>query len=413
MEIVPSMDPSPENEPPPSLRRPRRRRWVFALVACSMAGLFALVIVEAAFRWFVPVTDVPFQFWDPVVGLRRFPDQRGMSMSGQSVRAWYNFNAQGWNYPTDFSFTRPPRTRRVCMVGDSYVEALQVDCDKQMAVLLEKKLSRPERPVQCYPFGVSGYGTAQEYQIIRHYALEYKPDVVIIFFTANDVYDASPYLSPVDPVYARFRLDDAGQLEPMPTTAWAPSGFRRWASKFALARYLLIQKRLLNPRRAAGPAGVTLRETSGKTTADQFPGMKMARDEQGKTSWALVERLLGAAKADCAAKGSTLVLVYRGHLPEIEAAEGGPAYQPPPSESDPYCLDKRIFEMGKDFLAPIAKRLEIPYLDLTEALITKVRETGRPHNFQDDDHYNELGHAVAADEMARLVDRLLEQSTRP
>jgi hypothetical protein len=279
-----------------------------------------------------------------------------------------------------------------------------------MAVLLEKELSRPDRPVQCYPFGVSGYGTTQQYQIIRHYILDFKPDVVIVFFTANDVYDCSPYLSAVDSSFARYRLDAAGALEPMPMTSWTPSGLRRWAAKSAIARYMLIQKRLLNPRRAGGPAGVTLRETRGQSASAEFLGAKMSMEERGKMSWLLVERLLAVAKADCAARGAKLAVVYRGNLPEIEAAEDGKTYIPPPRDDDPYCLDSRIFEMGKDFLAPMAIRLGIDYLDLTPALVERVRATGRPHNFADDDHYNELGHSVAADQMARLVDGLLEGS---
>ncbi|HKQ46996.1 MAG TPA: SGNH/GDSL hydrolase family protein [Phycisphaerae bacterium] len=389
---------------PRRLRRSRRR---FALAAILLACVVALALSEAVLRLFVPVTDVPFQFWDPVVGPRRLPNQAGNYFSGASVRARYHFNTQGWNYPDDFSFARPAGTRRVCIVGDSYVEALQVNCDKQMAVVLERLLSRPGRPVQCYPFGVSGYGTAQEYQIIRHYALDYAPDVVIVFFTSNDVYDASPYLSPIDSAYARYRLDASGELERMPMTPWAPSGLRRFAAKFALARYTLIQNRLLSPRRATGPGGVTLREASDDTREDQFPGIGMSQDERGKMSWLLVERLLSAAQSDCQARGATLVVVYRGNLPEIEAAEGGPAYQPMTKENDPYCLDQRIFEMGRDFLEPMAARLKIPYLDFTTALVDEVKSTGRPHNFSDDDHFNELGHAAAARAMAGLVEHII------
>lgn len=389
---------------PRPARRSRRR---YALVAVLLAGVVAVVLSEVVFRLFVPVTDVAFQFWDPVVGPRRLPNQVGNYLSGASVRARYQFNAQGWNYPEDFSFTRPAGTRRVCIVGDSYVEALQVDCDKQMAVVLERLLSRPGRPVQCYPFGVSGYGTAQEYQIIRHYALDYAPDVVIVFFTSNDVYDTSPYLSPIDSSYARYRLDASGELERMPMTPWAASGFRRFAAKFALARYALLQNRLLSPRRATGPGGVTLREATGNEREDQFPGVGMSREERGRQSWALVERLLSAAKSECRARGATLVLVYRGNLPEVEAAEGGAAYQSVPKENDPYCLDQRIFEMGRDFLEPMAARLKVPYLDFTTALVAKVKSTGRPHNFADDDHFNELGHAVAAEAIAQLVERII------
>ena len=367
-----------------------------------------LIIAEVGFRLFVPVTDVPFQCWDAVVGLRRISNQRGVNISGRSVHAHYNFNGQGWNYPKDFSFTRTA-ARRLCITGDSYVEALQVDCDKQMAVQLENRLSKPGRPVECYPFGCSGYGTTQEYQIIHHYILDYKPEVVIVFFTANDVYDCSPYLSPIDPFYARYRLDDAGELERMPMTSWERSGIRRWSAQFALARFFLIQKRLLEGRRTPGPAGVTLREISNQATAVDFPGLGMSPEERGKKSWALVEKLLATAKAECRAAGATFVLVYRGNLPEIKAAERSVPFNRLPKEKDPFCVNERVGEMGREFLAPIAARLDIPYLDLTEPLIAHFRSTQQAHNFSDDDHFNEIGHAVAAESMAARVQPILDR----
>lgn len=389
---------------------PKRRRRLFALIALFGSGLMILVLAEIVFRLFVPVTDVPFQFWDPVVGLRRIANQRGLFISGRSVHSHYNFNSQGWNYPKDFSFTRPAGNRRICITGDSYVEALQVDCDKQMAVMMEKRLSKTNRPVECYPFGCSGYGTSQEYQIIHHYILDYKPDVVIIFFTANDVYDCSPYLSPIDPFFALYRLNDADELERMPMKPWDRSGLRRWGAQFALSRYFLVQKRLLEWRRTAGPAGVTLREVSNQASTVKFDGKGMSLEERGRKSWDLIEKLLAAANAECKAAGAALVLVYRGNLPEIDAVENGVSFTPIPRERDPFCLNERVTDMGQDFLAPIAARQKIPYLDLTQPLIAKIRETGRPHNYPDDDHFNEFGHAVAADAMAAFVEPILERS---
>lgn len=385
----------------------RAKRRIFRMLLLTGSLVFSLFLVEIVFRLFVPVTDIPLQFWDPIVGLRKSPNQSGRHIRG-TVRSRYHFNAQGWNYPSDFSFARPPHASRVVLIGDSYVEALQVDCDKQMAVKLESYLSTPDRPMQCYPFGMSGYGTAQEYQLLCHYVLDYAPDVVIFFFTSNDVYDCSPYLSAVDSFYARYLLDDRGELERMPMTSWEPSSVRRWAAHSALARYLFLQQRLFDRPEPKGPTGITLRESAG-TSAD-FSGRDLSPDERGRMSWMLIEKLLAAANAQCRSKGAALLLVYRGNVREIDAAEDGRLYEPPPKETDPWCLNDRLFEMGRDKLAPMADRLGIAYLDLTTPLVTAVRESGRPHNFPDDDHYNELGHDIAAREMSKMAQRWLDQS---
>ncbi len=97
-------------------------------------------------------------------------------------------------------------------------------------------------------------------------------------------------------------------------------------------------------------------------------------------------------------------LAYRGSRPQVEAAVTGVPYVPPPKETDPWCCKERLNEMGQEFLEPITARLGIPYLDLTEALIAKEKESGKRHHWVDDGHYNEIGHAAAAEAMAAWVE---------
>lgn len=392
-------------------RPPRRtaRLWV-KLLALGIS-LFAVVgLVELTFRLFVPVTDVAFQFWDPVVGIRRKPNQRGVNIAGATIRAPYNFNAQGWNYPRDFSHARAQDTLRICLTGDSYVEAMQVPCDRQMAVIAEQTLTSAGQRAEVFPFGCSGYGPAQEYQLIRHYIIDYKPDAVIIFFTQNDVYDSSPYLGAIESSIPAFALDVSGGLEPMGASYWERSGIRRMLAQLAISRYFLIQKRLLDrmagPR---GPGGIVRREGS-ESASERYRGAGMTEVQRYEKSWLLVEKLLAAAKAECARAGIPLCIAFRGHLHEIQAAERGKPYVPAKRELDPYCmLDARINDMGRDYLGPICGRLGIPYLDLTDGLVAMVRSTKGLHNFPDDDHYNAAAHEAAGKAIAAWVREMIAQ----
>ncbi len=386
-----------------------RSRLIFKLVLLAGSIGFIAGLTEIAFRLFVPVTTVAFQFWDPVVGIRRMPNQRGVNIAGNSIRANYNFNAQGWNYPRDFVVERSPHTLRICMTGDSYVEALQVPCEKQMALVMEQTLSAGGKKADVYPFGCSGFGTSQEYQLIRHYMLDYKPDAVIVFFTQNDVYDTSPYLGIIDPAIPGFALGDGGALEPMGAVYWERSSFRRMMAGMALSRYFLIQKRLMD--RMAGPkapGGVVRREVSG-TGTDRFRGGGMSESQRAEKSWLLIEKLLAASKAECVGAGVPLCVVFRGSMPEIQAAERGATYSVLPREVDPYCMNERINEMGRDFVGPICERLKVPYLDLTADLVAKVRNTKGTHNFPDDDHYNADAHEAAGQAMARWIKELVDR----
>jgi lysophospholipase L1-like esterase len=69
--------------------------------------------------------------------------------------------------------------------------------------------------------------------------------------------------------------------------------------------------------------------------------------------------------------------------------------------------------MGREMVAPICGRLAIPYLDLTAALQTEVRRTGRSHTFVDDMHFNAAAHEAAGKALAEWVEGMwAKQPTR-
>lgn len=382
------------------------------LVTVAAALLLGLLSAEAAVRLFLEVTDVPFYFWDPGIGPRIAPRQRGRYILGRSVSGRYNYNSQGWNYPEDFTIEKAAGYRRVCLVGDSQVESLQVDPDEAMHAVAERRSAANGRPVQWYPFGVSGFGTAQEYEVIRRYALDYRPDVVILLFLQNDPFDTSHYLVDLPPHLVRYVLAPDGELSFRPPGPWHPSMTRRLAAKSALIRYLLLQKGLLNRfrPRAAIPAvgGLPVREDAlvfRHSLVDSLTGMSM--QERQKLTWDLIAKLLEASRDECRRRGAVFAVAFRGWGDEIDAPIRPEPSAVPPRDVDPYCLGPRVREMGREWVGPIASRLGVPYLDLTADLRAEVARTRRSHRFPDDGHFSALGHAAAGEALARWVETLL------
>ncbi len=86
------------------------------------------------------------------------------------------------------------------MVGDSFVEALQVPLEKAFWSVMERKLEEcPRRgisKVEVLSFGVGGYSTAQELVLLQKRVWQFSPDVVVLLFTTgNDVRDNSRTLN--------------------------------------------------------------------------------------------------------------------------------------------------------------------------------------------------------------------------
>ncbi|MCI0567848.1 MAG: hypothetical protein L0Z52_06615, partial [Acidobacteria bacterium] len=107
----------------------RRSQWTFRLLAISLAGVCFLLLSEVAFRIFLPVSDIPYWETDPVLGYRHQPGTEGRFVS-RAYNARFRINNRGWSNLTDYAPDKRPGVRRVAIVGDSYVEALQMDVGK-------------------------------------------------------------------------------------------------------------------------------------------------------------------------------------------------------------------------------------------------------------------------------------------
>ncbi|MCK6456568.1 MAG: hypothetical protein L6Q92_08575 [Phycisphaerae bacterium] len=401
MSVQPMTHDPPSTSVTPPRRRTSRRKLAAALllsVALSLAG------AELFFRLAMNVTNVPYYFWDPVIGIRRAPNQSGAYTWGGHVNGRFRFNAQGWNHSRDYVVVKPPHGRRVCLVGDSFVESLQVQPDETMYALAEKAMSRPERPVEWYAFGCSGFGAAQNYNVIRHYALDYQPDVVVMFFTENDVHDCSPYITKLEPYVSSYELDERDELRPILSGEYRPAAWRRIVSRSALVRFAWIhlQNKIARSRAPAAEAALILREG-----AQTLPSSSREKTDARERSWRLIEKLLTAARDECRRQGATFAVVFRGCRTQLRADFEHRPYVPMPRSEDPWCLGARVGEMGREFIGPICGRLGIPYLDLTDALMQEARQTGRRHDFEGDAHFSPTGHAAAAKAMAAWIEPML------
>ncbi|MFO0974064.1 MAG: hypothetical protein U1A27_11600 [Phycisphaerae bacterium] len=390
----------------------RRAALLLALLLVLVGGVVGLEVIV---RLFVPVTDVPFYFWDPTLGLRRAPNQAGRYLNGWDVRGRYHFNAQGWNDPREFSVARPAGVRRVCLVGDSQVESLQVQPDETMYAVAEQQMNRPDRAVQWYAFGCSGWGTQHEYECIRKYVLDYSPEVVVLLFVQNDPMDCSPYVGTPDPHSVVYWLDGQEQLTLAYPTEYEPSALRRLSARSALVRLLMVQHdvvgklkaRLSGKQVVQGVGQLPLRDLVERAKSDLVPGLAtMSLEERQIKTWKLVEKLLEAARDECARRGARFVVASRGWSYEIDAPLKHTQFQAPPKNADPYCLDTRVSEMGREWVGPICARLNIPYLDLTAALQTEVMKQRQSHRFPKDNHYNALGHRAAGMALAAWIESL-------
>ncbi len=162
------------------------------LLAILIGPLLLFVVGELIFRlnpgWTAdPPATPPYNY--------RVPDKK----MGWFVQAGYAFEGtmndfKGNPYAVKLTFGKNGfRTygdlnasgrKRVLFIGDSYTACAQTSDDKTWHRLLADSL-----PVEVFAYGAAGFGTTQEYLIVKEYMDEIKPDLVVIMFCTNDFID--------------------------------------------------------------------------------------------------------------------------------------------------------------------------------------------------------------------------------
>jgi lysophospholipase L1-like esterase len=86
-----------------------------------------------------------------------------------------------------YSQAKPPGTFRVAGIGDSNMYGMGAPRERVFLKQAEQLLARSaNRPVEVINFGVPGYNTAQEANLLEDVVAAWDPDLVVLQFCAND-----------------------------------------------------------------------------------------------------------------------------------------------------------------------------------------------------------------------------------
>lgn len=175
----------------------RATRLSFANLALLVASfLCGLILIELALRllgWSFPVFARP----DAELGWSFRPNVSGWSTHENT--AYVRINRLGFR-GADWSEQPPPNGLRIAVLGDSFVDATNLAEEQSFTGMIETHLAacpafRNDR-VELLNFGVSGYGTAQQYLLLQQKIASFHPNVVLLaFYIGNDVADNSRPLS--------------------------------------------------------------------------------------------------------------------------------------------------------------------------------------------------------------------------
>jgi hypothetical protein len=288
-------------------------------------------------------------------------------------------NSSGF-HDGEHALAKPEGTYRIVVLGDSVAASLQVPRERGFLALLEAELSaraRAGRTIELINAGIDGFGTAQELLLLREEGLGYDPNLVLLeMFIANDLTDNSIEAGNGNHYLALrcgrpyFVLEDGEpELVGLVRTPQGGGSLERILRRSHLYATLVP------------PEGDGARVAFGDHDVARF-----GESPAVTASWELTRGLVRALAEEAGHRGVPLVVVAVpdkiavGQLSELQRESG---FDTHPHQAVHQALDGFLEAEG------------IAHVDLHPALAAYVRERG-PAYFEVDSHWNEVGHAVAA-----------------
>ena len=300
---------------------------------------------------------------------------------------------------------RTPGVPRVLVLGDSFVEALQVDLSDTFTAQLEDRLG-----IEVLNAGVSGYATDNEVRAFTATGLAYHPDaVLLVFYVGNDVLENG----------ARLYLRDPRGL---PAKPWLRSD----GVSGRLAACLAVH-------RAAARVSAAIPAALWRTSRIVRFGAVLGVDEMlaaacagatGAPRLAGVPELLGVYEPPATPAWAEAWETTEQSLRELARSvqEAGMAFGVAlASAAFEYDAAMRVHERMYPATREVAWQWEYPskrlgafldgeairWVSLRPAFERHYRETGRPGAYVWDGHWDAEGHAVVADTLAPFVSGLV------
>ncbi len=291
------------------------------------------------------------------------------------------WNSHGY-YDRDRSLDKPPGTYRVVIIGDSYVESLQVPLEKTFHKRLEHALNHagglwPGTRFEVIALGNSGSGQKRSLEVLQNLGMRFDPDLVILTLCPNDFCDDHPDLRHERSLAVGEATREVRNL----------ARHRYYFAAFALGRVNEIRRN----RISVSPELL-------QWSKDNLP-----RIEEG---WRRCLSYVEEAATLTQDRNIALLLAYTGDTIEVEhrlnehavvAALRSEGNEHKRIEWDLHKTEKRL----ADFCA----ERSIPFISMIAPLSHARRITGK-HVFGD--HYTIFGHQVVGETLFHTIRSMIE-----
>lgn len=395
------------------------KRRLFKLILVFFGLLVGLLTAEICLR-IVGYSFPEFYTANETTGYALAPNAAGWyRKEGKSL---VRINSDGLR-DDEHLIKKPENTIRVAILGDSYAEALQVALEDSFPQILERKLQTCEafggKQIEVINFGVSGYGTAQEYLTLREKVWKYAPDIVILAMTLNnDITDNSRHFKRTEIPYFVFQNDKL-----VPDNSFRDSGSFQFknSSLNRIGRWfydnlrvvqalheiqIALKYRLDQWKNKPSPAVQTFALQTGKT-AQQAAEVgidnqiyRVPADEFWNEAWRVTENLILLANEETKSKNAKFFVVTLSNAPQVNPNPAArEEFRQRVGSPDLLYPDKRIKNFGE------TNNISVVNL-APELQIFAERNNVFLHGFDSQigsGHWNSAGHKAAGEILSEKI----------
>jgi hypothetical protein len=388
---------------------PLGKRIIFTVISLLIAFTALACLGEIVLR-VLPMgryRSAPFRVYDPQLGLALVPNRhlihsRGCFQGEVSINSWGMRDRER-------TLEKAPGEFRIAMIGDSAVEAVHVKPQEVVNIQMERILhEQGYNNIEVMAFGVEGIGTTQELLLYQEKVRQFHPDLVLLMFMDNDVFNNSSTLQPkiygIHDWYAPYyNLAPDGSLVFQPVERRHFNGLRTFLEEHSVLFYYL--------ERMWYQVNIPLYKWQGLPL--MYGTFAAHPDQEWQQAWEITEKVLVRMKDTVNADGAKFVLVPWPTFSDIDPAwkeRISKQFGPVPADLVPATLD--------DNLTSIAGRNQIPLVFFT-ADMQQYRDQHRlqwPYfSFTCDSHYSAMGHEASAQSLVKELEahQLLPAPAQP
>ena len=378
---------------------------LYVSVPSSLIFLFFLEFF--IFRFLIPASDIPNATYDDINDIVKYESyQKGIIRSGplSERKSRFNINNSGWNSTINYNANKIS-TKRIAIIGDSYVEAFSVDVDKAFPSILQKELDTSSN-TEVYSFGISGAPLSQYYHMLKYVWKDYTPDIIILNLVHND-FDESISNIFRRPYFHQYQKNNENSYVLTEQEPFIPNKINRTLKKSAIVRYIFKNLKIssLNILKIRLSKLLLLKNTyneNDKSFKHEKDIYNLLRNNQ-KIGYSdsiynyyneidnITSHIFKKIK-EFSKKNNIKILIC------IDADRYFIYTGKNPKHSSIYMLN--------DISIKNANKFSIPILDLTDSFLNDYLDNKREFEWNDDKHWNNYGNQIVGKAIYKKINSL-------